>query len=223
MDPQSIHDVESVTLSILKTNPATLEIQVSGHTTTTGWTDIKLNPRVYVAPPANGIWEFDLQGVPPGGIAGQIMLPVSTEYKWKNFPPAVKGIKVYSASNYKSVLLNRNKPKAPATDPGIQILKFEAWVNMQPVQPTAGGTLIVSLDYNSNDHGFHNLVPMVPQGINPKILMLELTSASEMIYILNPRHNSYSQGLTNTNQYSSIELYYGGEKIGSVNNIPVVN
>lgn len=105
----------------------------------------------------------------------------------------------------------------------IQIIKAEAWVNTQPVQPTAGGTLIVHLDYNSNDHGFHNLQPAHPQGINSKILLLEITFSSEMIFITNPRHASYSQGLQTPDQYSSIEFIYKGEKVGSIDDIPMAN
>jgi len=223
MEPKPIYDVESVTLSILKTNPPSLEIQVTGHTLTTGWTEIKLEPRVYITAPPNGIWEFDLYGVPPSGAAGQLITPVSAGYTWKDFPHSLKGVKVYSANNYKTALLHRGKSKPPVVDPGVQIIKFEAWVDTQPIQPTPGGTLNVSLDYNSNDHGFHSLTPVVPQGINPKILLLELTHSSELIFILNPRHNNYSQGLSETNQYSSIELFYGGEKIGSVDKIPVIS
>jgi len=222
MDTRAIYDVESVSLSILKTNPPSLLIQATGHTLSTGWTDIKLNKRIYVTEPANGIWEFDLVGTPPAGVSAPLIMPVAAEFTWKDFPASVKGIKVYSASNYKTTLLNRNKPKPPVTDPGIQIINFDAWVDMQPIQPTPGGTLIVSLDYNSNDYGFHNLVQMSPQGINPQILMLELTYASELIYIQNPRHNNYSQNLNKTNQYTSIELHYGGEKIRSINDIPIV-
>lgn len=104
----------------------------------------------------------------------------------------------------------------------IQIIKAEAWVNTQPVQPTRGGTLIVSVDYNSNDPGFHNLQPAHPQGINPKILLLEITDSNEMIYIFNPRHNSYSQGLSTADQYTSIELIYNGKNVGSINHIPII-
>jgi hypothetical protein len=105
----------------------------------------------------------------------------------------------------------------------IQIIKAEAWVNTQPVQPTAGGTLIVHLNYNSNDHGVHSLRPAHPQGINPKILLLEITFSSEMIFITNPRHASYSQGLQSQDQYSSIEFIYKGKSVGSIEDITVVS
>ncbi len=105
----------------------------------------------------------------------------------------------------------------------IQIIKAEAWANTQPVQPTQGGTLIVHVEYNSNQHGFHNLQPAVPQGINLKILLLEITDSTELIFIFNPRHNRYSQGLNTPDQYTSIDLIYKGKKVGTIAHIPIVS
>lgn len=116
-------------------------------------------------------------------------------------------------------IMAENQP----TQNQIQIIKAKAWVNTQPVEPTAGGTLIVYLNYNSNDHGVHSLRPAHPQGINTEILLLEITFSSEMIFISNPRQASYSQGLQTQDQYSSIEFIYKGEKVGSINDIAVAN
>ncbi|MBS1502099.1 MAG: hypothetical protein JST32_08565 [Bacteroidetes bacterium] len=222
MSTVKIRDVDSITLKLLKSQPPALLIHATGHTLTGQYTSIALNPRIYVRPPADGIWEFDFTGDPPTGIHDQLVTPVTADYEWKDVPATVKGIKIYSASNYKVVMLSQsNESKTLRKD--IEVIKAEAWVNTQPVQPTPGGTLVVSLDYNSNNAGFHRLIPAHPQGINPKILLLELTDEPEMIFIFNPRHASYSQGLASVDQYTSVEIRYHGSNIATIEPIPVIS
>jgi hypothetical protein len=220
MKTVKVPGIDSVTATLSKTNPPSLLIDANGHTNTGGYTNIRLEPIVYKKAPANGIWEFNMVADAPTGIVNNMVTQVAAEYNWKEYPPTVKGIKVYSASNNIITMLDNAKIKTPTGgQPGIQIIKAEAWVNTEPKQPTTGDTLVVNVTYNSNNPGFHSLHPLVPQGINPKILMLEITDSIEMIYIFNPRHSSYSVGLQAAGQYSSIELYYEGKKVGSINKI----
>jgi hypothetical protein len=221
METVRILEISSLEVSLLKTNPPSLHIVAKGKNGNSNTTNIRLEPRVYIVPPPDGIWEFDFVGDRPQVVDG-VITPVSAEYNWKHFPESVKGIKVYASINSKVALLSK-KDKAPSTLSKIELLSAEAWVDTQPIQPTAGGTLHVNITYNSNNPGFHGLRPAVPQGINPKILILEITDSPEMIFIFNPRHNSYSQGLSKSNQYSSIELVYEGETIGTIKKIPIIS
>jgi hypothetical protein len=69
-----------------------------GQVSTTGWTHIRLSPRFYISPPADGIWDLDLLGDPPVGIVGQVVLPVSAQDVF--FAPTwFQGVRVHSASN----------------------------------------------------------------------------------------------------------------------------
>lgn len=222
MSTVKVREVKSITLKLLKTNPPELLIHVLGDTLYGGFTGIKLEPYIYVKPPADGVWEFDMVGQPPTGIHDGVITPVTAEYIWKKIPKGLKGIKVHSASNYKTVMLKHSE-NGETLQKDIEIIKAQAWVNIQPIQQTKGGTLTVSIDYNSNNHGFHNLKRAAPQGINPKILLLELTDEPELIFIANPRHSSYSEGLSSIDQYTSIDILYHGSIVAAVTEIPVVS
>jgi hypothetical protein len=94
-----IFRVDTVTIHILKTNPPILVIQALGTVGSTGWKNGKLIPFVYVKPPADGIYEFDFVAEQPTGLTLPVLLPITAEGQWQNFPPNLKGIKVYSSSN----------------------------------------------------------------------------------------------------------------------------
>ena len=103
MATEKIYSIKNVSLKILKKNPAALLIEVEGSTSTTGYTHPKLEPRIYVMPPLDGIWEFDFYADVPTGIVGQMITPISTHYEWDKYPAKeVKGIKVYSQTNDKT-------------------------------------------------------------------------------------------------------------------------
>jgi hypothetical protein len=94
-----IFRVDTVALHILKTNPPILVIQATGTVGSTGWKNGKLIPFIYVRPPADGIYEFDFVADQPTGLTLPVLLPITAEGQWENFPPNLKGIKVYSSSN----------------------------------------------------------------------------------------------------------------------------
>jgi hypothetical protein len=223
MSTVKISKIDSVTITLIKTNPPSLLIVANGHTNTGGYKNVRLEPVVYIMPPADGIWEFNMVADAPTGIVNQLVTPVAAQYEWEKFPQGVRGVKVSGAANSKTALLGGPKTKGSPVLGSIQIIKAEAYVNTQPGQPTPGGTLTVSIGYNSNNHGFHALQPAVPQGKSNKILILEITDSNEMIFIFNPRHNDYSVGLQTPKQYTSIELMYEGKMVGSIKKIPVIS
>jgi hypothetical protein len=104
----------------------------------------------------------------------------------------------------------------------IRIDHAEAWINIMPPLPTAGGTLHVFVEIVSNNHGRHFLAKKVPQGINPKILMLEIKLTPEDIFIFNPQRLTYSEDLSKQDQYASVEVYSGINRLAVIDNIPLV-
>ncbi len=89
-------EVKAVKLDLQKKSPPNLVIDVDGEAPTGGWTHVQLVQYVYVTPPADGIWEFDLVAVAPTGPAPQVITPVKTQYLWESFPAdQVKGVRVY--------------------------------------------------------------------------------------------------------------------------------
>ena len=216
MASTKVYSIESVSLSVTAANPPALTITVKGENLNSNYSGIKLDPFVYVQPPPNGIWEFNMIGeVPP--ITDNIITHVSAQLEWQA-PAGAKGVKVYGQMNSKTATVRKSGGSTGSTT-GIQVISAKAVIDTRLIGPTAGSTLNVSLTYNSNNHGFHNLRMASPQGINPSILLLELTNEPEDIYIFNPRSSAYSKELAPGDQYTSVEILYEGNPIATIDNI----
>ncbi|TWU07268.1 hypothetical protein CA54_56730 [Symmachiella macrocystis] len=86
--------------ALLKSNPPTLVVTVTGQVNTAGWTEAKLTRRVYVQPPADGIWEYDLFATPPAGNPPAAVAMVKATNRWPNFDAtAVKGVRVFGVDD----------------------------------------------------------------------------------------------------------------------------
>ena len=53
-----------------------LVVFARGTVPTSGWTSPRLAPRVYIMPPADGVWEFDFYADPPAGIVLEVIQPI---------------------------------------------------------------------------------------------------------------------------------------------------
>jgi hypothetical protein len=86
--------------ALLKSNPPTLVVTVTGQVNTAGWSDPQLSRRVYVRPPADGIWEFDLFAIPPAGKPPAAVSKIQAADRWPDFDAAiVKGVRVYGVDD----------------------------------------------------------------------------------------------------------------------------
>jgi len=108
-----------------------LHLAVLGEVTTTGWTGIRLSPRFYIVPPADGLWDFDLVGDPPSGIVAQVILPVSAQFLG-HMPPWCKGVRVHAESNVMEAGCTVLDAKArPAIKPTFSISLTSAIVHQE--------------------------------------------------------------------------------------------
>jgi hypothetical protein len=95
-----VRTVESVEARWVKLNKVSILIDASGTTTTTGWTNGRLEPVRYVQPPPDKIWEFNFFADPPAGGSGDAITPIKAQsYQWTNPPGDVLGIRVVAATN----------------------------------------------------------------------------------------------------------------------------
>lgn len=94
-----IYKVDTVIASDFAPFPGVdqLHVAATGHTRTSGWSNVALAPRFYVTPPADGMWDFDLVGDPPTGIVLQVITPVAAVGKFGR-PSWVKGVRVHAES-----------------------------------------------------------------------------------------------------------------------------
>lgn len=122
---EQVLTVDDVTVNVLFSLPARLQITARGTVGTPNWTNPQLAQREYVAPPADGIYEFDFIATPPAGNVNQIVMPISA-VGGMTMPDDLKGIRVIAARNSKEALLEQSAAaktvcvKGTLTDEGVE-------------------------------------------------------------------------------------------------------
>ncbi len=114
--PVRIGKILSVNYAIEEINPPNLVVEATGEVPTGGWTQAQLFRRIYVNPPLDGIWEYDLYGTPPSQPVPQVISEISASNRWEGFPQdLVKGIRVYGeGSGIVELLLDSSTSKTEA-------------------------------------------------------------------------------------------------------------
>lgn len=102
----SIVQVDTVLTGI---EPHTLEIFAYGLTRTSGWTNGRLVPHIYLTPPADGVYGFDFVANIPDvelsadsrvrDLGGDFVRGVTAIHTWINFPENLVGVKVFAQRN----------------------------------------------------------------------------------------------------------------------------
>ncbi|HVW65001.1 MAG TPA: hypothetical protein VHB01_08300 [Nitrosospira sp.] len=107
---EKIREVTEVHLALLESFPPKLRITAAGTVPTGGWSNSRLQPRIHIQPPPDGIHDFDFVADPPTGPAPQIVSSIQATYTWEELPEGVKGIRVHASQNAKTVLLDLDRP-----------------------------------------------------------------------------------------------------------------
>ncbi len=81
--------------AIQTSEPPNLLITAYGKVPTGGWRQVQLIRRIYVNPPADGIWEYDLLALRPQGPVTQVETIVRARNQWKDYDRNIKGVRVY--------------------------------------------------------------------------------------------------------------------------------
>ena len=105
MKKEKVSEVDRVAVSYIKTNPPQLQIEADGKTGSAGWSEPELVARVYVVPPADGIYDYDFVAKPPPGVAAQVMTPISVKAIRNDVPKGMKGVRVHAQANKKEAKL----------------------------------------------------------------------------------------------------------------------
>lgn len=96
---ERVHTVSDVGARRFETQTgAWVLVWAVGSVNSSGWSDIRLVPHYYVAPPADGVWDFDLVGSPPTAPVLPIILPV-TDCGIFAAPEWLTGVRVHAATN----------------------------------------------------------------------------------------------------------------------------
>jgi hypothetical protein len=93
-----ILEVKDASYFMYKTNPPILVISAVGTVPTSGWKNGQLSPWIYIAPPKDGIQDFDFVADPPTTFALQVICPISGQ--WEGMMPKwMKGFRLHSNIN----------------------------------------------------------------------------------------------------------------------------
>ena len=106
--------------------------------------------------------------------------------------------------------------------PNVTTSNWQAWVKKIPAKPAAVITLHVTADADSGSEDFAFLLKRIPQGVNVKILILDVKVENGIAPAINPQRIHYAESLRKSNQYSSIEIFFKGEKINEIKDIIII-
>ncbi|MCL6751923.1 hypothetical protein KBT16_13495 [Nostoc sp. CCCryo 231-06] len=104
MAKEKIFEVQDISV-ILEDNQSTLSIKASGNVTSSGWKNPELVSHSFEQPPPDGIYDFDIVAEPPSGIDLPVVMPIETEYKLKQIPNNLKGIRIHASKNVNEFIL----------------------------------------------------------------------------------------------------------------------
>lgn len=93
-----VHSVESIFYNINKKNPPEVVICAIGEVPTSGWTNGKLTPWMYVVPPEDGIQDFSFIANAPLDISLSVITPITGGITWVQ-SDWMKGIRIHSSTN----------------------------------------------------------------------------------------------------------------------------
>lgn len=103
---EKILEVAEIELAILESFPPKLRITASGTVPTSGWSNPKLDPYIYIQAPPDGIYDFNFVADPPEGVATQVISPIEAAFIMENLTSDVKGVRVHASQNSKTALLD---------------------------------------------------------------------------------------------------------------------
>jgi hypothetical protein len=109
---EKVSHVKSVSAAIVDTGPFDLPnlfVVAVGDVPTTGWSRPVLSPVIYIAPPADGIWDFNFLADPPGGVAGDAIMPIAGSYIGRA-PKWLRGVRIHAAKNELQAAVTQLKP-----------------------------------------------------------------------------------------------------------------
>jgi hypothetical protein len=96
--PQIVAAILKVDIEVEQSEPPNLVVNVAGQVRTGGYTKPRLVRAAYTTPPDDGIADYFLLAVPPGGPAIQVISEVKASDRWKAYTkeaPWIKGIRVH--------------------------------------------------------------------------------------------------------------------------------
>lgn len=99
MTTERIQEVTNVDIHIHKTNPLRLHVTATGNAISGSHINARLERRIYIVFPEDGIQEYDFVVNVPNGPSTDDIKNHTVEDRWDNFPNELKGVRVYAKTN----------------------------------------------------------------------------------------------------------------------------
>lgn len=115
-----VYSVREVSLAYTQSVPPSVVIGATGTAPTSGWSNGRLIPRVYAAPPDDGIWDFDFIATSPLGIALKRPTVILSAPLVVQIPEWFQGARVFASTNSES------KSTAAANSESVPLVNFSA-------------------------------------------------------------------------------------------------
>ena len=107
MNTELIYELTVLEAHIHKTNPPRLHVKATGNASSGGHTNPRLERRVYVKFPEDGIQEYDFLIDVPEGPSSDDIKSHTVEDQWEDFPKELKGVRVYGKTNSMEKILSQ--------------------------------------------------------------------------------------------------------------------
>ena len=127
-----VYEIKDVQLTVYRSIPPKLLIEVEAIVPTTGYTDAGLVEYIYIQPPPNGIYDFDCVATPPSGPSSDVLTSISTKYLMDPMPKGLKGVEIHASRNSKRAWLWAKHTTGPIcikgtlTDEGVECQAFRS-------------------------------------------------------------------------------------------------
>lgn len=100
-EPHIVKKITKVEYAFLERRPPVLEVTAYGEVPTSGYDPDKvlLTRVLYITPPDDGIQDYTLTAVPPGGIVNPVISTVKGVNKWEAPAKWVKGVRIHGVDD----------------------------------------------------------------------------------------------------------------------------
>jgi hypothetical protein len=99
MHTERIFEIITMNVHIHKTNPPRLHLSATGNANSGSHSNARLERRVYIVFPEDGIQEYDFVVDVPEGLVTDDIKSHTVEDHWEDVPPQLKGVRVFAKIN----------------------------------------------------------------------------------------------------------------------------
>jgi len=104
----SVEEVRVEGLDVVAGAPLAITVSACGKVNSTGWTNPRLNPWIYIVPPKDGILDLDFTATAPTGYVLFVISPICAGLVFP-VPHWVCGVRVHTSTNSMEAKFNRPK------------------------------------------------------------------------------------------------------------------